>query len=94
MTVSALARWGKSPRQSPGTKLLFSCFSVSLDETSSNASCSTESQSRSVSNPRDSYRASSQVGRRIADEARRMNKGRHKTGLLFLQQLAMNLFEE
>ncbi|MBZ3883670.1 Polycomb protein Asx [Sciurus carolinensis] len=33
---------------------------VSLDETSSNASCSTESQSRPLPNPRDSYRASSQ----------------------------------
>ncbi|XP_031228191.1 polycomb group protein ASXL1 isoform X3 [Mastomys coucha] len=34
---------------------------VSLDETSSNASCSTESQSRPLSNPRDSHRASSQA---------------------------------
>ncbi|XP_073930646.1 polycomb group protein ASXL1 isoform X1 [Castor canadensis] len=44
---------------------------VSLDETSSNASCSTESQSRSVSNPRDSYRASSQA-----------NKQKKKTGVM------------
>ncbi|XP_076967681.1 polycomb group protein ASXL1 isoform X3 [Tamandua tetradactyla] len=36
---------------------------VSLDETSSNASCSTESQSRPLSNPRDSYRASSQASK-------------------------------
>lgn len=36
---------------------------VSLDETSSNASCSTESQSRPVSNPRDSHKASSQANR-------------------------------
>lgn len=44
---------------------------VSLDETSSNASCSTESQSRSLSNPRDSYRASSQA-----------NKQKKKTGVM------------
>lgn len=44
-----------------GTKLLFPYLPVSLDETSSNASCSTESQSRPLSNPRDSHRASSQV---------------------------------
>ncbi|XP_050999411.1 polycomb group protein ASXL1 [Acomys russatus] len=36
---------------------------VSLDETSSNASCSTESQSRPLSNPRDSHRASSQASK-------------------------------
>nr|KAF6470746.1 ASXL transcriptional regulator 1 [Molossus molossus] len=36
---------------------------VSLDETSSNASCSTESQSRPLSNPKDSYRASSQANK-------------------------------
>ncbi|XP_040837584.1 polycomb group protein ASXL1 isoform X2 [Ochotona curzoniae] len=36
---------------------------VSLDETSSNASCSTESQSRPLSNPRDSCRASTQANR-------------------------------
>ncbi|XP_062059999.1 polycomb group protein ASXL1 isoform X2 [Lepus europaeus] len=40
-----------------------STVSVSLDETSSNASCSTESQSRPVSNPRDIYKASSQANR-------------------------------
>lgn len=44
---------------------------VSLDETSSNASCSTESQSRPVSNPKDSYRASSQA-----------NKQKKKTGVM------------
>ncbi|XP_014652294.1 PREDICTED: putative Polycomb group protein ASXL1 isoform X2 [Ceratotherium simum simum] len=44
---------------------------VSLDETSSNASCSTESQSRPLSNPRDSYRASSQT-----------NKQKKKTGVM------------
>nr|XP_015004739.2 putative Polycomb group protein ASXL1 isoform X2 [Macaca mulatta] len=44
---------------------------VSLDETSSNASCSTESQSRPLSNPRDSYRASSQA-----------NKQKKKTGVM------------
>ncbi|KAM9682603.1 polycomb group protein ASXL1 isoform 3-T3 [Dama dama] len=44
---------------------------VSLDETSSNASCSTESQSRSLSNPKDSYRASSQA-----------NKQKKKTGVM------------
>uniref|UniRef100_A0A2K5Q530 ASXL transcriptional regulator 1 n=1 Tax=Cebus imitator TaxID=2715852 RepID=A0A2K5Q530_CEBIM len=44
---------------------------VSLDETSSNASCSTESQSRLLSNPRDSYRASSQA-----------NKQKKKTGVM------------
>ncbi|KAF6284102.1 ASXL transcriptional regulator 1 [Rhinolophus ferrumequinum] len=44
---------------------------VSLDETSSNASCSTESQSRPLSNPRDSYRASSQA-----------NKPKKKTGVM------------
>ncbi|XP_045151151.1 polycomb group protein ASXL1 [Echinops telfairi] len=36
---------------------------VSLDETSSNASCSTESQSRPLSSPRDSCRASSQASK-------------------------------
>ncbi|XP_037666957.1 polycomb group protein ASXL1 isoform X2 [Choloepus didactylus] len=36
---------------------------VSPDETSSNASCSTESQSRPLSNPRDSYRVSSQANK-------------------------------
>ncbi|KAL1786533.1 Polycomb group protein ASXL1 [Sigmodon hispidus] len=44
---------------------------VSLDETSSNASCSTESQSRPFSNPRDSHRASSQA-----------NKQKKKTGVM------------
>ncbi|XP_061293226.1 polycomb group protein ASXL1 isoform X3 [Bos javanicus] len=44
---------------------------VSLDETSSNASCSTESQSRPLSNPRDSCRASSQA-----------NKQKKKTGVM------------
>ncbi|XP_039093651.1 polycomb group protein ASXL1 isoform X1 [Hyaena hyaena] len=44
---------------------------VSLDETSSNASCSAESQSRPLSNPRDSYRASSQA-----------NKQKKKTGVM------------
>nr|XP_058894216.1 polycomb group protein ASXL1 isoform X3 [Kogia breviceps] len=44
---------------------------VSLDETSSNASCSTESQSRPHSNPRDGYRASSQA-----------NKQKKKTGVM------------
>ncbi|XP_028630742.1 putative Polycomb group protein ASXL1 isoform X2 [Grammomys surdaster] len=44
---------------------------VSLDETSSNASCSTESQSRSLSNPRDSHRASSQA-----------NKQKKRTGVM------------
>ncbi|XP_062956458.1 polycomb group protein ASXL1 isoform X2 [Cynocephalus volans] len=44
---------------------------VSLDETSSNASCSTESQSRPLSSPRDSYRASSQA-----------NKQKKKTGVM------------
>ncbi|XP_046289193.1 polycomb group protein ASXL1 isoform X1 [Marmota monax] len=44
---------------------------VSLDETSSNASCSTESQSRPLPNPRDSYRASSQA-----------NKQKKKTGVM------------
>lgn len=44
---------------------------VSLDETSSNASCSTESQSRPLSNPRDSHRASSQA-----------NKQKKKTGVM------------
>lgn len=44
---------------------------VSLDETSSNASCSTESQSRPLSNTRDSYRASSQA-----------NKQKKKTGVM------------
>ncbi|CAH6777060.1 Asxl1 [Phodopus roborovskii] len=44
---------------------------VSLDETSSNASCSTEAQSRPLSNPRDSHRASSQA-----------NKQRKKTGVM------------
>ncbi|XP_023367937.1 putative Polycomb group protein ASXL1 isoform X2 [Otolemur garnettii] len=44
---------------------------VSLDETSSNASCSTESHSRPLSNPRDSYRASSQA-----------NKQKKKTGVM------------
>ncbi|XP_060044317.1 polycomb group protein ASXL1 isoform X1 [Erinaceus europaeus] len=44
---------------------------VSLDETSSNASCSTESQSRPLSNPRDSYRTSSQA-----------NKQKKKTGVM------------
>uniref|UniRef100_A0A8C8URW6 HTH HARE-type domain-containing protein n=1 Tax=Peromyscus maniculatus bairdii TaxID=230844 RepID=A0A8C8URW6_PERMB len=42
---------------------------VSLDETSSNASCSTESQSRPLSNSRDSHRASSKA-----------NKQKKKTG--------------
>ncbi|XP_038289397.1 polycomb group protein ASXL1 isoform X3 [Canis lupus baileyi] len=44
---------------------------VSLDETSSNASCSAESQSRPLSNPRDTYRASSQA-----------NKQKKKTGVM------------
>uniref|UniRef100_A0A7N5JGP3 ASXL transcriptional regulator 1 n=1 Tax=Ailuropoda melanoleuca TaxID=9646 RepID=A0A7N5JGP3_AILME len=44
---------------------------VSLDETSSNASCSAESQSRPLSNPRDSYRTSSQA-----------NKQKKKTGVM------------
>ncbi|XP_037352919.1 polycomb group protein ASXL1 isoform X4 [Talpa occidentalis] len=44
---------------------------VSLDETSSNASCSTESQSRPLSNPRDSYRVSTQG-----------NKQKKKTGVM------------
>lgn len=44
---------------------------VSLDETSSNASCSTESQSRPLSNSRDSHRASSQA-----------NKQKKKTGVM------------
>ncbi|XP_049725935.1 polycomb group protein ASXL1 isoform X1 [Elephas maximus indicus] len=44
---------------------------VSLDETSSNASCSTESQSRPLSNPRDIYRVSSQA-----------NKQKKKTGVM------------
>uniref|UniRef100_A0A8D1IGK8 ASXL transcriptional regulator 1 n=1 Tax=Sus scrofa TaxID=9823 RepID=A0A8D1IGK8_PIG len=44
---------------------------VSLDETSSNASCSTESQSRPLANPRDSCRASSQA-----------NKQKKKTGVM------------
>ncbi|XP_048204955.1 polycomb group protein ASXL1 [Perognathus longimembris pacificus] len=44
---------------------------VSLDETSSNASCSAESQSRPLSNPRDGFRASSQV-----------NKQKKKTGVM------------
>ncbi|XP_042550337.1 polycomb group protein ASXL1 isoform X2 [Dipodomys spectabilis] len=44
---------------------------VSLDETSSNASCSAESHSRPLSNPRDSCRASSQV-----------NKQKKKTGVM------------
>ncbi|XP_023379045.1 putative Polycomb group protein ASXL1 isoform X2 [Pteropus vampyrus] len=44
---------------------------VSLDETSSNASCSTESQSRPLSSPRDSCRASSQA-----------NKQKKKTGVM------------
>ncbi|XP_006860832.1 PREDICTED: putative Polycomb group protein ASXL1 [Chrysochloris asiatica] len=44
---------------------------VSLDETSSNASCSTESQSRPLSNPRDSCRTSSQA-----------NKQKKKTGVM------------
>ncbi|XP_012583768.1 PREDICTED: putative Polycomb group protein ASXL1 isoform X2 [Condylura cristata] len=44
---------------------------VSLDETSSNASCSTESQSRPLSNPRDSYRVSTQA-----------NKQKKKTGVM------------
>nr|XP_045011903.1 polycomb group protein ASXL1 isoform X2 [Jaculus jaculus] len=44
---------------------------VSLDETSSNASCSTESQSRPISNPKDSYRAPSQA-----------NKQKKKTGVM------------
>ncbi|XP_006881750.1 PREDICTED: putative Polycomb group protein ASXL1 [Elephantulus edwardii] len=44
---------------------------VSLDETSSNASCSAESQSRLLSNSRDSYRASSQA-----------NKQKKKTGVM------------
>uniref|UniRef100_A0A8C6QUG1 ASXL transcriptional regulator 1 n=1 Tax=Nannospalax galili TaxID=1026970 RepID=A0A8C6QUG1_NANGA len=44
---------------------------VSLDETSSNASCSAESQSRSLSSPRDSCRASSQA-----------NKQKKKTGVM------------
>ncbi|XP_052039923.1 polycomb group protein ASXL1 isoform X2 [Apodemus sylvaticus] len=44
---------------------------VSLDETSSNASCSTESQSRPLSNPRDSHRASSQA-----------NKQKKRTGVM------------
>ncbi|KAM5245506.1 polycomb group protein ASXL1 [Ctenodactylus gundi] len=44
---------------------------VSLDETSSNASCSAESQSRSLSGSRDSCRASSQA-----------NKQKKKTGVM------------
>uniref|UniRef100_A0A8C2QCZ0 ASXL transcriptional regulator 1 n=2 Tax=Cricetulus griseus TaxID=10029 RepID=A0A8C2QCZ0_CRIGR len=44
---------------------------VSLDETSSNASCSTESQSRPLCSPRDSHRASSQA-----------NKQKKKTGVM------------
>ncbi|XP_004840634.1 putative Polycomb group protein ASXL1 isoform X2 [Heterocephalus glaber] len=44
---------------------------VSLDETSSNASCSTESQNRPLSSPRDNYRASSQA-----------NKQKKKTGVM------------
>ncbi|XP_021495365.1 polycomb group protein ASXL1 isoform X1 [Meriones unguiculatus] len=44
---------------------------VSLDETSSNASCSTESHGRPLSNPRDSHRASSQA-----------NKQKKKTGVM------------
>ncbi|KAI5248001.1 Polycomb Group Protein Asxl1 [Manis pentadactyla] len=44
---------------------------VSLDETSSNASCSTESQSRPLSTSRDSYRASLQT-----------NKQKKKTGVM------------
>uniref|UniRef100_A0A8C3WBM7 ASXL transcriptional regulator 1 n=1 Tax=Catagonus wagneri TaxID=51154 RepID=A0A8C3WBM7_9CETA len=44
---------------------------VSLDETSSNASCSMESQSRPLANPRDSCRASSQA-----------NKQKKKTGVM------------
>lgn len=44
---------------------------VSLDETSSNASCSTESQNRPLSSPRDNYRASSQA-----------NKQKKKTGMM------------
>nr|XP_013015301.1 putative Polycomb group protein ASXL1 isoform X1 [Cavia porcellus] len=44
---------------------------VSLDETSSNASCSTESQNRPLSSPRDSYRTSSQA-----------NKQKKKTGVM------------
>lgn len=42
--------------------IMCSLLPVSLDETSSNASCSTESQSRSLSTARESYRAASQVG--------------------------------
>ncbi|XP_022349636.1 putative Polycomb group protein ASXL1 isoform X3 [Enhydra lutris kenyoni] len=44
---------------------------VSLDETSSNASCSAESQTRPLSSPRDSHRASSQA-----------NKQKKKTGVM------------
>ncbi|KAL6032168.1 hypothetical protein STEG23_035134 [Scotinomys teguina] len=44
---------------------------VSLDETSSNASCSAESQSRPLSNSRDGHRASSQA-----------NKQKKKTGVM------------
>ncbi|KAM4842432.1 polycomb group protein ASXL1 isoform 2-T2 [Thomomys bottae] len=44
---------------------------VSLDETSSNASCSADSQSRPLSNSRDSYKASPQV-----------NKQKKKTGVM------------
>lgn len=40
----------------------YSLLSVSLDETSSNASCSAESQSKGLSTARESYRAASQVG--------------------------------
>ncbi|XP_051835332.1 polycomb group protein ASXL1 isoform X3 [Antechinus flavipes] len=36
---------------------------VSLDETSSNASCSTESQGRTISTPRETYRAASQTSK-------------------------------
>ncbi|XP_068930037.1 polycomb group protein ASXL1 isoform X1 [Petaurus breviceps papuanus] len=44
---------------------------VSLDETSSNASCSTESHGRTVSTPRETYRAASQT-----------NKPKKKTGVM------------
>lgn len=46
-----------------------SSVSVSLDETSSNASCSTESQSKGPSTARESNRTASQVGERTAFHA-------------------------
>lgn len=60
--VSAFDKMGEEPQTVElGTSLYFP-LPVSLDETSSMLPVPTESSESASSNPRDSYRASSQVG--------------------------------